>query len=352
MLKFEIFEKFDENCFKIFDTLNHSSNYNFFQSYDYLKKISLENKSKIKIIAISKNEKLIAILPLEIKKYFFFKVLQWIGTHRSDFCNPILIKNFDDFVDKKNFKLLWNDILESIGDYDLIFLNNQIEKIGESFNPFTQHLESVKFSKIYQIILPDDFKEYLEDQKNKDKKKYYEIHRTLLKAEKLKKNFNVSFHVEKFPENRVNFREIIKNKIKQLNSKKIRNNLDENFIKLFDYLIKNNNSKFLLIDLNVENKNISSCFGILLNDVFYYYIPMIVSNDYNNYKPGKILILNIIDWCIKNKVKIFDFGLGDEKYKENFSNQSLTLYRFTKHKSFLGKILLIGIKTIFFYKIF
>ncbi len=350
MLKFEIFEKFDENCFKIFAALSHGSNYNFFQSYDYLKKFSLENKSEIKIIAISKNEKLIAILPLEIKKYFFFKVLQWIGTHRSDLCNPILIKNFDNFVDKKNFKLLWNDILESIGDYDLIFLNNQIEKIGESFNPFTQHLESVKFSKIYQILLPDNFEEYLEDQKHKDKKKYYEIHRTLLKAEKLKKNFNVSFHVEKFPENKVNFREIIKNKIKQLNSKKIRNNLDENFIKLFDYLIKNNNSKFLLIDLNVENKNISSCFGILLNDVFYYYIPMIVSNDYNNYKPGKILILNIIDWCIKNKVKIFDFGLGDEKYKENFSNQSLALYRFTKHKSFLGKILLIVIKTIFFYK--
>ena len=72
MLNFEIFEKFDENCSRIFDSLSHDSNYNFFQNYDYLKKFSLENKSEIKIIAISKNQKLIAILPLEIKKYFFF----------------------------------------------------------------------------------------------------------------------------------------------------------------------------------------------------------------------------------------------------------------------------------------
>ena len=70
----------------------------------------------------------------------------------------------------------------------------------------------MKISKIYQILLPDSFQEYLKNQKNKDKKKYYEIHRTLLKAEKLKKNFNVSFHVEKLSESKVSFREIIKKK--------------------------------------------------------------------------------------------------------------------------------------------
>ena len=31
--------------------------------------------------------------PFEIKKYFFIKVLQWIGTEYSDYCNPILSKS-------------------------------------------------------------------------------------------------------------------------------------------------------------------------------------------------------------------------------------------------------------------
>ena len=73
-------------------------------------------------------------------------------------------------------------------------------------------------------------------------------------------------------------------------------------------------------------------------------------NDYNNFKPGKILVLKIINWCIENKIKIFDFGLGEEKYKRNFSNHSLSLHRFIEYKSLLGKFLFLGMKIIFFNK--
>ena len=86
--------------------------------------------------------------------------------------------------------------------------------------------------------------------------------------------------------------------------------------------------------MKINNENVSSCVGIVLNNVYYYYIPMLVSKNYNNYKPGKILILKIIEWCYENKIKYFDFGLGDEKYKENFSNISIPLHRYIKHRSF------------------
>ena len=53
MLKFEVLEKFDENCSKIFDTLKHNSNYNFFKVMIFLK-FSSRKQSEIKIIAILK----------------------------------------------------------------------------------------------------------------------------------------------------------------------------------------------------------------------------------------------------------------------------------------------------------
>ena len=65
----------------------------------------------------------------------------------------------------------------------------------------------------------------------------------------------------------------------------------------------------------------SRCFGFLYANTFYYYIPTVLPNSFNNYKPGKILIIQLIEWCIKNNIKKFDFGLGNEKYKKYFSNK-------------------------------
>ena len=350
MLEFKIFEKFDHECCRDFEKLNNNSNYNFFQNFNYLKNLSFENKNKIKIVSIYSKKNIIAILPLEIKKYFVFKVLQWIGTEKSDVCNPILIKNFELYVKDNNFLSLWEDILKSIGEYDLIFFNNQISKIGDSSNPFTKYLKSVRYSNIYQIKLPENFQEYLDNQKKNDKKKYYEIHRTRIKSQNLNEKHNVLFEIKKLSDLNLTFEDVIKDKIKQLKKKKIRHNLDQKFIKIFDTLIKKNASNYVLASLKIEKQIISSCFGILLNDTFYYYIPFMSSTEYNKFKPGKILTLKIISWCIENKIKIFDFGLGDEKYKENFSNYSLPLYRFAQGKSLLGKFLLLGIKIIFFNK--
>ena len=168
--------------------------------------------------------------------------------------------------------------------------------------------------------------------------------------QQLEEKLDVVFDIKKLPYESIEFKDIVKKKIDQLKNKKIKHNLDQNFIEIFEDLIKNKNENYYLASLKIENKIISSCFGILLNNKFYYYIPSMDTNAYDYYKPGKILVLKIINWCIERKIKIFDFGLGDEKYKENFSNNSISLHRYTKNKSLMGKLLLFVMKIVFFNK--
>ena len=57
MLNFGIFEKLDDRCLNSFEELIPNSYYNFFQNYDYLEHLILEEDSEIKIVAIYDNKK-------------------------------------------------------------------------------------------------------------------------------------------------------------------------------------------------------------------------------------------------------------------------------------------------------
>ena len=350
MYDFKIYESLSEELEILWSKLEKKSNKNFFQSYDYIKSlVELEN-NLLKIVVVFINNEPVAIFPLEIKKYFIFKVLQWIGTKKSDLCNPMISQNVDLCKNKDFFIKTWNNILAKIGKCDLIFFNNQPEKIQKTLNPFVDLFKTNSFSKVYQIFLPNDYESYINEIKLKDKAHHYELHRTSIKLNKLKENFNVSFVISDTHSEKIIFKEIIQKKINQLEFKNNKHNLDFTFIKLYENLIKKDKGKYFMFNIKVNDKIISSCFAIIFENTFYYYIPMLISKEYNNYKPGKILIIKLIKWCFENKIKTFDFGLGEENYKKHFSNYSLNIHKYIYYRNFKGYFLSLILKLLFFYK--
>ena len=289
-------------------------------------------------LGIYLNNKVIAILPLEIKKILFANTLQWIGTGYSDYCNPILSKNFNLDYNKTDFVKVWREILHDLKkEVDLVFFNNQLNHIDNSINPFVDSLKSKNFSKIYFIELNNDFEEYKNGIKKKDKKHSYEIHRTLIKLEKLKQRVkNVVLEVKNSFEEDLNFNLIIEQKKNQLLKKKIKHKLNNQFIEIFENLIKLKMTKFLLVSLKTEDKSLAKCFCFIYKNIFYYYIPLMSCSHFEKFKPGKILIIELIKWCIKNNIKKFDFGLGSEKYKKYFSNKEFLLHRHLNYLSLRG----------------
>ena len=73
------------------------------------------------------------------------------------------------------------------------------------------------------------------------------------------------------------------------------------------------------MSLKVNQETIAQCLGFVFKNTFYYYI--LYQPQINTIDSGKILITEILRWCIDNDIKKFDFGLGAEKYKKYFSNK-------------------------------
>lgn len=338
MYTYKIFNSITKECEDIFNTKEVEFNSTFFQHIEYIKEITKHNKRNLKIVIIYYKKSVIAILPFEIKKYFFIKVLQWIGTDYSDYCNPILSKSLQSNFNKKHFLNTWNFILKEIKyDLDLIFLNNQLSLINEQPNPFVEFFETSRFSTVYNIDLDSNFNDYKEKIRTKNKKHAYEIHRTTIKYEKLKETSNnLKLKVQNSDYDFIDFDKIAEEKKDQLYKKNTKNKLDNNFKMVFKNLIQLKKIKFYLISLIFEDKALSRCFGFVYDNTFYYYIPTVLPNSFANYKPGKILILQLIQWCINNNISKFDFGLGNEKYKKYFSNKEISLHRYIKFYTLKG----------------
>lgn len=347
MLSFKIFNNIDDECEKIWKKLETNSINDYFQTFEYnFELINNYNLNKLNIIVIYYDKEPVALLPLHIKKYFFIKILTFIGTKYSDYSNPIISSKFIDNIDRQSFLNIWGEIIKKIGKFDLIFFNNQLSIINKLNNPFVNYLNFKQFSSIYHIILPSTFEFYKQDILKKSKNHHYEIHRTLLKKEKLKKNYQINFDINILSNSELKVDKLIKNKIKEIAIKKKKSNLNFKIINLYNNLYKKDKNKFLIATFKINSEIVSACFCIKFNDIIYYYMPIILSKKYESFKIGKILLLEIINWCIKMNISKLDFGLGAEKYKKYFSNFDLDLFRFYNFKSLKGFIVFLFLKII------
>ena len=347
MLNFKIFNNINNECEKIWREFEINSINDYFQTFDYHKElINNYNLQRLNIIVIFFDKEPIALFPFYVKKYFLIKILMFLGTKYSDYCNPIINPKFINYVDNQNFIEIWKEIINKVDDFDLFFFNNQLSAINNFQNPIVKYLNAKKFSSIYLINLPSKFDFYKKSILEQNKKFHYEIHRTLLKKEKLKKNHQLNFEIKILNKSDFKLEELVESKIKKLKKKKRESNLENKIVNLYNNLNKKDENKFLMATLKVDDEIISACFCIQFNNKLYYYMPIILSEKYEKYKIGKILLLEIINWCIEMNIVIFDFGLGAEKYKKYFSNVCLNLFRFYNFNSLKGFIALLFMKLI------
>ena len=110
MIELKLFNNLDI-CEKQWKTFERNSNFTFFQSFNYIKNLTNIENNQLRVIFVYFNQELIAIYPLEIRKFFGIKILQWIGSNKSDYCNPIVSNKFIRIIDENKFKFIWNQVL-------------------------------------------------------------------------------------------------------------------------------------------------------------------------------------------------------------------------------------------------
>lgn len=77
--------------------------------------------------------------------------------------------------------------------------------------------------------------------------------------------------------------------------------------------------------LSLDHCVIACCCGFEAHGRYYYYTPTFDSK-WGQYGVGSVLLSSILEDCVRRGVQIFDFGQGDEDYKQRFADASDSLY--------------------------
>ena len=202
--KIKLFLEFNEELKNLWNDVEKESHNTCFNSQtwivNYMLTYEKPNLESLRIFVIFFENKPVCILPFQIIKKFNINVLQWACDLKSDFNSPIQKKDF--VFDKISFKEIWAKIIKMIPDIDVIYLQKQIDFLGNNTNPFISYLKNYKEGVIQQILLPDRWEKYTNTILKK--KFYLDFMRT---KRLLKKEGKVEFVLAKSYEEKISFLE-------------------------------------------------------------------------------------------------------------------------------------------------
>lgn len=80
--------------------------------------------------------------------------------------------------------------------------------------------------------------------------------------------------------------------------------------------------------LSLNGDVIAAHFGYRYkNNRLYYYMPSFAA-EHSSYSPGRILIFHLLNYCFEQGIEIFDFTIGDESYKYDWTREEALVTNF------------------------
>lgn len=342
-MQIKYFNKFTEELDLCWSSIQDESNNYLFQDLLWLKRWADLNKNISINVAVAYDNKGPAIIfPLGLRSCLGLKLLEFLGGDVSDYLGPVIR---DDLVESEIIiRNAWQATLLFLPTHDVINLRKLPEFYGGKINCFVRQLEPRHTGMAYSVSLPGSFAEYERNLRSSFRLDTKRRKRRLSEVGEI--NFSVIDPRSK--EWDIQIEQLISQKKVRLKEQSARdifiNRENYQFYKT-KFLFEGGNSILTLATLKLDDEIIALHWGALYKKKFYWIIPSFKVGRWNFYSPGRLLLYELIEWCISNGCSQFDFTIGGEEYKREWCNSQMKIYQLLKAKSWKGRLY------VFFYKI-
>ena len=289
-----------------------------------------------KIVVVKDELGPILLFPLGVEKKYNLRTLIWLGGDQADYTAPIINKRFN--IKNYSIKNIWKKIINEISNIDHFLFKNQIINIDNFSNPLFEILDYHQSGSSTQALILPSWIQYYESMtgsktRQTDRRKH----------KKLSQTGTVEFVIaDDIPTKNKIIEVMIEQKVQRYSDTNVWNMFSKkeyiNFYKNHITADVNNNFQTHFSGLKIDDNFIATHFGIIDNNTFYYLMPGQDTNVFAKYSPGRLLLLELLKWSFENNIKTFDFTGGNEFYKQQWNNQTFSIYEINGQLTLSGKI--------------
>jgi CelD/BcsL family acetyltransferase involved in cellulose biosynthesis len=264
------------------------------------------------------------VLPFGIRKAMGGRLLEWIGGEHADYQGGLFSPRFLTETTPESFRQLWNAILARLGPVDAINLVRQPRRLGGFDNPFLALGHRDAPTGAYHTVVGDDFDTYY-----KAKRSSRSRHTDRSKQKKLAAAGEIRFVLTDSADAIARAVDVmLEQKAGRLAEMGAPNPFTPEGVPeyLKTYAAAAGPDHAVVARLDCGDEVVAVAYGLRKDERFYYYIHSMTLGPLNRFSPGKLLMYELMQWTIPRGVRIFDFTIGDEDYKNDWCEGQLPLF--------------------------
>jgi CelD/BcsL family acetyltransferase involved in cellulose biosynthesis len=308
-----------------------------FQTFDWLAKWQRHigrRKDTIPAIVLGGNAEgqLLFILQLAIERRGPLRCLSWLGSELCDYNAPLLAEGFARHVGANRFVELWQEITQLLRTnprfrFDFVDLQKMPETIGAQRNPFLDLPVIPHPSGAYVANLDHDWD------------RFYAAKRSSSTRKKERKQLK---HLAEYGEVRFvdvqdpqDIERTLATLIEQKSRAFARMGVEDIFARpgyrefFLDVATDLNVSALTHVSrLDVGATTAATNLGLRFRDCYYLVLSSYNDGEFSRFGPGRAHLHELLRHAIDSGFQKFDFTVGDEPYKRDWSDTELRLYDF------------------------
>jgi CelD/BcsL family acetyltransferase involved in cellulose biosynthesis len=316
-----------------------------FQTFGWLGKWqrhigSLDDTRPVIVLGRDADATLMFLLPLAIERRHGLRRLRWLGSDLSDYNAPMLAREFSRRCTPERFAALWHNLLDLLArppgpGFDIVDLQKMPAAVGGQPNPFAALRVLPNASGAHIATLTPDWD------------RFYAARRSAATRKRERKQFkNLGAHGEvRFVE--ITERDQAERTLETLFAQKARSfarigvsNLfaRPGYRAFFHDLATDPQSQrpAHLTRLDVGSSIAAASLGLKFGDCYYLIVSSYTDGELAKYGPGRAHLQELLRHAIAGGYKHFDFTIGDEPYKRDWSDVEMKVFDHLESRTLLG----------------
>jgi CelD/BcsL family acetyltransferase involved in cellulose biosynthesis len=275
------------------------------------------------------------LLPLAIRPAGFARELTWLGSDLCDYNAPLLAGNFDPAL----FAELWRKITQRLQSdprfrFDYINFTKMPERVGAQSNPFTQLGVTINPNGAYLTHLTGDWESFYNAKRSSSSRK-----RDRAKRKKLSECGDIRlFNAESQYDIARTLATLIDQKTRSFVRMGVANLFVRPGYSEFFGAVACDPALAHLSTLNVGTMPAASNLGLAFRGRYYHLLASYDDGEVSRFGPGGVHLQELMHQAIDRGFSIFDFTIGDELYKRDWSDTELKLYDFVAASTWRGAL--------------